>query len=57
VKLALRPDGDHEIDRARVPVPARCEFRSNQAIGFRLGAYDRARPLTIDPVLIYSTFL
>ena len=27
------------------------------AIGFRIGAYDRQRPLVIDPVLLYSSFL
>lgn len=27
------------------------------AIGFQLGAYDLSRPLIIDPVLIYSTYL
>jgi hypothetical protein len=26
-------------------------------IGFRLGDYDRSRPLIIDPVLVYSTYL
>jgi hypothetical protein len=28
-----------------------------QQVGFALGRYDRARPLVIDPVLVYSTFL
>ena len=26
-------------------------------VGFRIGAYDSSRPLVIDPVLVYSTFL
>src|SRR5260370_8711806 len=26
-------------------------------VGFRLAAYDRSRPLIVDPVLTYSTFL
>jgi hypothetical protein len=28
-----------------------------QQVGFMLGRYDRARPLIIDPVLVYSSFL
>lgn len=35
-----------------------CRFRMRgQAVSFALGKYDRARPLTIDPVLIFSTLL
>jgi hypothetical protein len=36
-----------------------CDYVSSRPgeVGFRLGAYDRARPLVIDPVLVYSTFL
>lgn len=31
--------------------------RIGDAIGFQLGRYNRALPLTIDPVLVYSTYL
>ncbi len=39
-------------------IPVSCSFALNDdgSVGFTLGAYDRSRPLTIDPVL-YSTFL
>jgi hypothetical protein len=38
-------------------VDVRWEIRADGSAGFALGAYDRARPLTIDPTLTYSTFL
>jgi hypothetical protein len=35
-----------------------CSYvRKGQRLGFRVGAYDPARPLIIDPVLEYSTYL
>ncbi len=29
----------------------------NPRVGFEIGEYDRSKPLTIDPVLVYSTYL
>jgi uncharacterized protein (TIGR03437 family) len=33
------------------------QMRGKDLVGFRLGAYDHSRPLVIDPVVVYSTFL
>ena len=41
----------------RHPVEGGYVHRSPHQIGFRVGAYDRTRPLIIDPVLSYSTYL
>ncbi|HEY1852986.1 MAG TPA: SBBP repeat-containing protein [Solirubrobacterales bacterium] len=42
--------------RART-VPSRYVLRGEGRIGFALGPYDHARPLRIDPRLLYSTYL
>jgi hypothetical protein len=41
----------------RVPVSARYAIAADGSVGFALGEYDRARTLTIDPVIEYSPFL
>jgi len=52
----LKPVAYQEVRGHRAAVEA--EFRVNQAeVGFRIGPYDRSRPLIIDPVLTYSTYL
>jgi len=47
--------------RDRVSVAGRYDVRENAdgaaTVGFVVGAYDRDRPLVIDPVLAYSTYL
>jgi hypothetical protein len=39
------------------PVAVSFVRRSARSFGFRLGRYDQSRPLLIDPVLVYSTYL
>ena len=45
------------VDGRVVPVASRFVRRANGTIGIALGAYDHSRPLTIDPVLTYGTYL
>ncbi|HEX8282985.1 MAG TPA: SBBP repeat-containing protein [Pyrinomonadaceae bacterium] len=40
---------------ARREVAGRYELRGAREVGFRVGVYDPALPLVIDPVLVYST--
>ncbi len=46
-----------EIDGQRVAVAGNYRLHSDREVGFALGQYDRTRPLVIDPVLVYSTYL
>jgi hypothetical protein len=41
----------------RRSVAARYMLRGKNQVGFALSRYDRRKPLVIDPVLVYSTFL
>jgi len=46
-----------EVGGERRRVDGGYELRADGRTGFRLGRYDRSRPLVIDPGLIYSTYL
>ena len=46
-----------EMNGARHQVESRYQIKGAACVGFALGAYDRSKPLVIDPVLAYSTFL
>jgi len=54
-----RPVAYQNVDGKRHEITAGYNFRESdrRIIGFEIGAYDRTRPLIIDPVLVYSSFL
>jgi hypothetical protein len=57
-KLRLsRPVIYQETGGSRRAVAGDFVLGSTGEVGFRIGAYDRSRPLVIDPVLSYSTYL
>lgn len=41
----------------RTPIKSRFHLHPNHTVTFHLGPYDHTQPLTLDPVLAYSTFL
>jgi photosystem II stability/assembly factor-like uncharacterized protein len=46
-----------EVDGAKKEVQSRYILKDQQHVGFQIEAYDAGKPLVIDPVLSYSTFL
>jgi hypothetical protein len=46
-----------ETDGKRKNVPAAYRRTGRATVAFDLGRYDRAKPLIIDPVVVYSTYL
>jgi beta-propeller repeat-containing protein/ASPM-SPD-2-Hydin domain-containing protein len=46
-----------QVGETRQDIAARYLIRSNHQIGFEVAAYDGSKPLIIDPVLSYSTYL
>jgi beta-propeller repeat-containing protein len=52
-----RPSLYQEIGGGRQAVTGSFVLRGRQEVGFRVGRYDHSRPLFIDPVLIYSTYI
>src|SRR5205807_3663171 len=45
------------IEGVRKEISGSYVLKENHTAGFQIAAYDRARPLIIDPVLSYSTYL
>jgi hypothetical protein len=56
--IVLRaPRASQTIDGRVVPVDVRYRMTGPQRVGFMVAAYDRTRPLVIDPILSYATSL
>src|SRR4029079_6158860 len=52
-----KPVAYQEVNGVKEEVPVSYIPKNEHYIGFQLGDYDRSRPLIIDPVLVYSTYL
>jgi hypothetical protein len=46
-----------EVDGIRQEIDGRYVLKPGKRVGFQVAAYDKSRPLIIDPVLAYSTYL
>src|SRR5689334_10328949 len=46
-----------KVDGVRHEVAGSYKLKDSNTVGFQLADYDASRPLVIDPVLVYSTFL
>ncbi len=53
----LKPSVYQEVNGARRPIPGGYELKGKHQVGFEVTAYDKTKPLVIDPVLAYSTYL
>jgi Beta-propeller repeat/FG-GAP-like repeat len=56
-EIRLRKPVVYQDSSARHVVEAHYVLRSHRRIGIKVGPYDRQKPLIVDPVLTYSTYL
>ena len=52
-----QPEIYQEVDGQHRSVQGKYVLRAGHELGFAVAAYDTARPLIIDPILVYSTYL
>jgi hypothetical protein len=55
--LQTKPIAHQDVNGLNEEVPVSYVAKNEHCVGFQLGNYDPGRPLVIDPVLIYSTYL
>lgn len=61
--LALESEGAQVLQKApsifqdKRQIQGRYTLLANNEVGFRVARYDRARPLTIDPILLYCNYI
>jgi len=52
-----KPVAYQEVEGVRREIPSSYRLKNAHRVGFQVAAYDGSRPLIIDPVLAYSTYL
>jgi hypothetical protein len=52
-----KPRAFQQQDQGRREIPSRYVLSSSRKVGIELASYDATRPLVIDPILTYSTYL
>ena len=71
VKVSITPAGDLALDangtqilqkapviyQDKRPIKGRYTLLARNEVGFRIDRYDRTRPLVIDPILLYCTYM
>jgi hypothetical protein len=53
----LKPVIYQEVDGVRRQIAGRYVMKGRRDVGFAIDAYDKSKPLIIDPVLVYSSYL
>jgi hypothetical protein len=53
----LRPVIYQEVDGVKQEIAGHYVLKGRHEVGFKVAQYDKSRPLIIDPVLAYSTFV
>jgi len=52
-----KPVAYQEVEGVKRELPASYRLKSAHQVGFQVAAHDESRPLIIDPVVVYSTYL